>query len=265
MASIKAGNIQINYNDAGTGTVLLFLHGFPFDKSSWQPQLEYFQKTHRVIVPDLRGFGESTRDERIFSMDLFADDLIALLDNLEIENCILCGLSMGGYIALNAVTRFPDRFEGLVLADTQCNTDTEEGRKKRYETIEHISKNGMESFAAALEKNLFLDANHPWAKKIHSVILNTSPQTTMDALRAMAERKETCSQLEDISIPTLIICGKQDNVTPVEKSELMRDRITGSSFHIIDNAAHLSNLEQPDSFNAVFSGWLNTLQKTPKS
>ena len=134
--STKVNNLTLAYNDVGEGdTPVILLHGFPFDKSMWKEQLKSLKSSNRAIAIDIRGFGNSTDEESVLSIDLFGDDLIAFMDKLNIEKAIICGLSMGGYIALNVITRFPKRFEALILCDTQCTADTAEGKEKRYATI----------------------------------------------------------------------------------------------------------------------------------
>jgi pimeloyl-ACP methyl ester carboxylesterase len=125
--SIPLNNFHHSYDDFGAGsTTVIFLHGYPFDKSMWQEQLECLKATNRVFACDIRGFGKSTDEETHLSIDLFGNDLIAFMDKLNIDKAIICGLSMGGFIALNVIKRFPERVEALILCDTQCIEDTEE-------------------------------------------------------------------------------------------------------------------------------------------
>jgi len=125
--NIKLNGLTISYDDLGKGAVpIIFIHGFPFDKSSWQPQMEFFKKTNRVIAYDIRGFGKSSSGNEKESIRLFADDLIKFMDGLEITKAIVCGFSMGGYILLNAVCHYPKRFDAIILSDTQCIADSVE-------------------------------------------------------------------------------------------------------------------------------------------
>lgn len=129
--NINLNGLNIAYQDSGNeSTPIIFLHGFPFDKSAWDPQLEAIGSNYRMINYDLRGFGNSEADAEAFSMDLFADDLVHFMDALDISSAIVCGLSMGGYIILNAIDRYPERFKALILCDTQCIADTPEGAEK---------------------------------------------------------------------------------------------------------------------------------------
>lgn len=262
--NIKANNIIFCYDDIGKGGIpILFIHGFPFDKSMWQPQLEYLKSSNRVIAYDIRGFGKSTDEAGEVSINLFADDLIKLMDALEISKAIICGVSMGGYIALNAINRFSERFEGLILSDTQCIADSAEGRQKRYKTIGEIGENGLSNFAETFVKNVFckqsLENKKEMVEKVKNNILATSPRTVKGTLFALAERWETCNSLEAITVPTLIICGKEDVLTPPAQSEFMKQNIKNSILHIIDGAGHLPNMEQAEEFNKYLQHFLSAI------
>ena len=252
--NITINDVSISYNDYGTGIMpIIFLHGFPFDKTSWQPQLESLKQTHRVIAYDIRGFGKSTAGKSAPTIRLFADDLIQFMDGLSINKAIVCGLSMGGYILLDAISRYPNRFEAIVLCDTQCIADTPESKAKRYKLIDEIALNGTGNFTEGFLKNVFhkdsLTEKKEIVEDIRTVILSNSQHIITMGLRALAERTESCSFLGEIDIPALIICGREDLVTPLAQSEFMNQNIEGSILRIIDNAGHVSNLEQADEFN----------------
>ncbi len=260
--NIKANNITFCYDDVGKGNIpVLFVHGFPFDKSMWKPQFDFLKSTHRVIAVDLRGFGKSTDNLEKASITLFADDLIKLMDGLDIKKAIVCGLSMGGYIVLNAVNRFPERFAGIILSDTQCNADTPEAREKRYKTIQQIEADGLIDFAESFVKNIFsknsLEERKDQVEKIKKIILSTSPKTVAAALVALAERWESCSGLNSISVPALILCGKEDIITPPERAEFLHQNIKNSKIQIIDGAGHMSNIEQSNVFNKHIEDFLS--------
>lgn len=262
--SVDLKGINISYDDLGDGFgPVIFLHGFPFNKDMWKPQMEFLQNHYRVIAIDIRGFGKSKDEKSELSMDLFTDDLIAFMDHLEINSAILCGLSMGGYIALNAVGSFSDRFKGLILCDTQCTADTEEGKAKRYTAIDEIKINGPETFNNNFVKSVFsktsLTEKTIEVEKLSKVVFENSSEIMINGLKALANRKDTCKTLDEINIPTLIICGKEDTLTPVAKSEIMHENIIDSRLVIIENAGHVTNLEQPEEFNFHVKEFLDTL------
>lgn len=253
---ISVNGISTSFEDVGKAQMpIIFIHGFPFDKSSWQPQMAFFQETHRAIAYDIRGFGTSSAGNEKVSISLLADDLVKFMDALEIDKAIVCGLSMGGYILLNAVQRYPQRFEVIILSDTQCIADSEAGKAKRKQTVLDISKTGLSPFAEGFAQNIFsqtaLENKNKWVAAIKNIIISTPVETVIDTLTALAERSETCSSLSAIDIPTLILCGSEDKVTPVAQSEHLHREIANSSLHIIENAGHLPNLEQPDEFNRL--------------
>ena len=130
--TIAVNNFNLSYDDVGECDVpVIFLHGYPFDKTMWQGQLDLLKKDYRLIACDIRGFGQSSDETSVLSMELFSGNLIAFMDTLKIKKAILCGLSMGGFIALNVVEKVPERCEALIVCDTQCIADTPEVKEKR--------------------------------------------------------------------------------------------------------------------------------------
>jgi 3-oxoadipate enol-lactonase len=259
--TLNVNDFNLSYDDVGEGLVpIVFLHGFPFDKTMWQEQLDYLKITHRVIACDIRGFGKSTDEESHLSMDLFANDLILFIDKLGFEKVIICGLSMGGFIALNAMKRFPSRFEALILCDTQCIADSHDVKAKRYKAIEDIKEYGVSNFNEGFIKKVFHEdsiINKPeLVEQLRSVVFSNSQRIICQGLVALAERSETCSITNKISIPTLIICGREDAVTPLDESKFMNMNIKGSVLHVINNAGHVSNLEEPAKFNKLLRDFL---------
>ena len=263
---IRIRDITVCYDALGTGALpILFIHGFPFDKSMWQPQMERLKDKHRVIAYDIRGFGKTGHGNEKPSISLFADDLILFMDTLQIKKAVVCGLSMGGYIILNAASRYQERFEAIVLCDTQCIADSKEVREKRYQTIAQIEKSGLTEYAENFVKSVFcpesLNTKQDEVDKIKNIILKTPVQTITETLQALAIRQETCFALPDIRIPVLIICGREDTVTPVIQSEYMYEHLVHSTLHTIAKAGHMSNLEQPDEFNNHLYNFLSVLKQ----
>ncbi len=246
--------ISIYYDDLGESDIpIVFIHGFPFDKTMWKPQIEFLKTTNRIIAYDIRGFGKSTTDNQPFSINLFADDLKYFIEGLGIKKIIGCGLSMGGYILLNAINRYPELFHAIILCDTQCISDSAETKEKRKLSISQIENGGLNDFAKSFVKNVFFEKNIEKNKKvigeIENTILTTSVQTITGTLNALANRSDLCSSLHTISVPTLILCGNEDKVTPPLQSEFMQNHISGSIYEVINMAGHLSNLDQPEEFN----------------
>lgn len=264
MKHLSVKNISIAYKDVGRGSIpIIFIHGFPFDSSTWDEQLHFLEATHRAIAYDIRGYGDSTTDHAEVSIDLFAADLITFMDALEIEKAVVCGLSMGGYILLNALKRYPERFAAIVLTDTQCIDDEEETKQHRAATIAKIKAEGLKEFANDFIKTAFyhqtLISNPALVEKTKAIILSQNIKTVCDGLNAIAQRNETCSMLEDINKPTLIICGNHDKITLPIQSRYIKNTIKNSTLHFIDDAGHLSNLEHPVVFNNLLLRFLKSI------
>jgi len=231
----------------------------------WKPQVDDFKGRHRVISYDIRGFGKSTAGIEKFSIGLFADDLIKLMDAMQINKAVVCGLSMGGYILLNAVNRYPERFEAIILSDTQCIADSLETKEKRYKTIQQIEVGGLTDFAEGFIKNIFcqdsLRDKIILVEEIKKVILSTDILTLSRTLVAIAQRREMCSSLKEIKIPSLILCGKEDTITPPEEAQFLQCNITNSRLYSIEKAGHMSNIEQASEFNQHLSNFISELVK----
>jgi len=248
-------NIFVSYSEKGdTGSpCIIFIHGFPFNKSMWDLQVDAFKDNYRVITYDIRGHGSSEAGNEDFSIDLFASDLIGIMDALKVDRATVCGLSMGGYIVLNAAGKYIKRFDALVLTDTQCIADTKETKEKRMMAIESIRKNGVEKYAEESVKNFFASGTFTTRIKtvanVREMIEKTSVQSLCSTLLALSVRNETCSILPEINIPVLIMFGKEDKLTPPSAATFMHKKIKGPLLKILDHAGHLSNMENPEEFN----------------
>ena len=266
---ITVNNLSVSYSDEGpiSGTTLLFIHGFPFNKSMWNMQIDALKADYRVVAYDVRGHGSADAGEENFSIDVFTNDLLFFMDALSLKKPILCGLSMGGYIALNAIDKFPNHFKALVLSDTQCAADMPEIKAKKMKAIEAIHKGGVEKYAEESIKNLFATTSFSTRQKeiaaIREMILTTSVQSLSYTLFALSERKGTCSKLQDIAVPVLILVGKEDKITPPAASKLMHEKIQGSLMSIIEHSGHVPNLENPDQFNLKLIQFLEQFAHKP--
>ncbi len=253
--TIVINNLTVSYNDDGpeNAPVIIFIHGFPLNKSMWNNQTEALKSSYRVIAYDVRGHGNSGMGNEDFAIELFVLDLIGLMDALKIDKAVLCGLSMGGYIALNAIATHPARIGALVLSDTNCIADSPETKEKRLKAIENIRELGVEEYAGESVINLFAPVSVATKPEeiatATEMIRNTSEESLYNTLLALAARKETCSILPDITVPVLIMVGEEDVITPPAAARLMQDKIKDCRLHIILNAGHLSNMENPSDFN----------------
>lgn len=263
-------NLEVSYTDNGAddAPVIIFIHGFPLNKSMWNKQIEAFKDTYRVIAYDIRGHGDSEGGDKGFSINLFTSDLISLMDILKIDKATLCGLSMGGYIALNAVENHPERFDALVLSDTHCMADPTSVIERRLSTIDSIKENGVEKYVDDSIKNLFAPESFITKKdviaSVRDMIINTCVQSLSKTLLALALRQTTCGKMPEITVPVLFIVGEEDQITPPEASELMHEKIKNSTLHIIEHAGHLSNMEEPEEYNEQLKKFFESVYKDPE-
>ena len=253
MSSTRINDIQLAYTDTGIGRPVVLIHGYPFNRSLWTEQIPALSNSYRVIIPDLRGFGETDASEGAATMNRMAQDVGELMDQLEIPRAVIGGLSMGGYVALAFYKQFPSRVRGLILADTRAEADTEEGKQTRAQQAEKALAEGMAGIAdAMLPKLLTPDtvSKHPEIVLfVRDMMLKMKPEGAAAALRGMAEREDQTPLLSQISVPTLILVGAEDAITPVADSEKMHRAIAGSRLVVLENAGHVSNIERTQQFN----------------
>jgi 3-oxoadipate enol-lactonase len=260
MSFIRVGDIQLAYTDAGLGMPVVLLHGYPFNRTLWNEQVGALSNSYRVITPDLRGHGESDASPGAATMNRMAQDVAALLDQLEISRAVIGGLSMGGYVALAFYKQFPSRVRGLILADTRAQTDTEEGKQTRHQQAEKALAEGMAGIADAMLPKLLtpetVSKRPEVVKRVRDMMLKTKPEGAAGALLGMAEREDQTARLSEITCPTLILVGQEDPITPVQDSEKMHREISGSRLVVIENASHVSNLERTEQFNEELTRFL---------
>ncbi|MGB9178545.1 MAG: alpha/beta hydrolase [Pyrinomonadaceae bacterium] len=256
--------IETAFQEAGTGAPVVLLHGYPFNSSMWIEQVESLRARVRVLTPDLRGLGQSTLSSGPVTMEEMAKDTVALMDKLGIERAVVGGLSMGGYVTLAFYRLFPERVRALILADTRAQADTEEGRRTREEQALKALSEGMNPIAEAMLPKLLsqatLSEQPEIAARVREMMTATNPAGAAAAQRAMAGRQDHTDFISQILVPTLIIVGSEDPITPVKDSELMHERVRGSRLHVIDGAAHVSNIERPVEFNSALEEFLDSLQ-----
>src|SRR5262249_39458696 len=241
----KLSGLKTVYEDVGEGSPLALVHGHPFNRSMWRNQIGPLSSRHRVIAPDLRGYGESKIVSDKTPLEDFARDIAALLDDLNADDVILCGLSMGGQILLEFYWLFPQRVRALILADTFAQLDSAERRQERYDTADRLLKEGMDKYAAeVLPKMIAPKTIREQPAVTEHVLLmmrTTPPEGAAAALRGRAERRDYTPLLPQIKVPTLIIVGSDDEFTPVSDAQFMHQRIPNSNIVIIEGTGHIPN------------------------
>jgi pimeloyl-ACP methyl ester carboxylesterase len=236
---------------------LVLVHGHPFDRTMWHPQITAFAASRRVVAPDLRGYGASPVVPGTTPLSAFADDIEALLDRLGIGDFVLGGLSMGGQIAMECYRLFPHRARGLLLADTFPAAETPEGRHHRNAMADRLLREGMAGYAEeVLFRMVAPYADAEAVAHVRRMMTATDPAGAAAALRGRAERPDYRELLTRVTVPALVVVGADDTYTPVSDAEAMHAALPDSVLHVVDGAAHLPNLERPDEFNKALEGLL---------
>ena len=242
-----------------SGTLLL-LHAFPLSARMWEGQLALSETGWRVIAPQLRGMGGENRDPSAASMDDYAADVIDLLDGLHVEDAVIGGLSMGGYVTFALFRIAPRYFRGMVLADTRPQADTPEDREGRQRMLSLVRDRGMPEVASEVLPNLLaqdtIRGRPDCVSHVRDLIEENSASAVEGALRAMMTRQDSTPLLTSIHCPTLIVVGEHDTVTPPSAARDMLRAVGGSELAVVPKAGHLSNLEQPKAFNEALSQFL---------
>jgi 3-oxoadipate enol-lactonase len=259
MPTATIRGIDLTYDDLGKGQPLVFIHGHPFNRSMWDRQVSHFRDRYRLILPDLRGYGETEVTTPRVMLDEMALDIIYLLDALAIEKAIFCGLSMGGQIALDLHRLFPQRVQALVIVDSDARGETPESRQQRLAKAEDILQKGMRrhtdetihQYIAAASM-----ANPKVYEPLHRMMAATKPEGAAAAHRGRAERRDHTPILGAVTVPTLIVVGSEDFFTPVPVARIMSDGIPGARLAVIDGAGHLPNMEKPEAFNKQLEEFL---------
>jgi 3-oxoadipate enol-lactonase len=250
-------DIRMAYSDVGSGAPVLFLHAFPLSGAMWQEQVAAFQANYRLIVPDLRGFGGTDAPPGPYSMDQQANDVVALLDHLGVEQVTLVGLSMGGYISFALLRQYPQRVRALVLADTRAGADNDDGKARREANARIAETQGAAAIAELMIPNLVAaDAPQSVRDTLRTLIVANSPDGIAGALRGMAQRPDSTADLAAINVPTLIIVGAEDALTPPSDAQILHAGIAGSRLVTIPQCGHMANLEQPAALNAALGAFL---------
>ncbi len=262
--------MTLAHDDLGpkNGRPVLLVHGHPFDRSMWRPQAEHLaEHGHRVVTPDLRGYGESPGQGTKTTLDVFANDLIELADHLDLESFVLGGLSMGGQIVMHLLKDHPGRAEAVLLADTCPGLDTPAAKQARIDTAARIEKEGMRHYADELLPKMISSGTRETRPDVEAHVrkmMRTAPvQGAAAALRGRAERPDYTGTLQNIAVPTLVVVGSEDEFTPVADAELIHREIPASTLVVVDGAGHLPNLERETEFNEAFSTFLTGIRFTP--
>jgi len=261
MKTLDVNGVELATIDAGEGAPVVLVHGFPLDHAMWDHQIEALARSYRVIAPDLRGFGRSGVTEGKVTMEQFADDLAGLLDALGVdEPVVLCGLSMGGYVAWQFWRRYAPRLRGLVLCDTRAAADAPDAARARRETADRVLREGPAPLADAMLPKLLPESsrkeNPHVADALRRAILAADRRAVAAALRGMAERPDVTGWLGQIGCPTLVLVGRLDRISTPDEMRAIAGALPDARFVPIAEAGHVSPVENPDAVNAAMLEFL---------
>ncbi len=256
--------VHIAYDDHGAGLPLIFLHAFPLNRSMWRDEMEQLlaEGGYRLVALDWRGFGESEIDVEVLPMETLADDVAALMDLLGMQEAILCGLSMGGYVAFAFLRKYPRRVRALILADTRPDPDSAEARANRESLARLAETQGVEAIADLQIPRLLSEETRQQRPEVEArvrrLIAAATPRGVAAAARGMALRADSRDLLATINCPVLVVVGERDELTTPEMAQAYAARIAGARVVVIPQAAHLSNLEQPRAFLEAIRSFLQS-------
>lgn len=261
---------RLHYLDEGGGEpVICFVHGFPFESGMWRPQVDHLAaRGHRCIAPDLFGFGRSDvpADKGDYSIPGYADQVGGLLEALDVPPVVLVGLSMGGYVALDLVHRRPELVGALLLADTRAEADSDEGRQRRADQQVFLAGGGERSSLAEGLLDALIGKQGPERERairtVRAFMLATPVEGWIGALEAMRTRADATSWLGDIAVPTLVLVGQDDNLTPLEAATTLAEGIPEAELVVLPDVGHVSNLEGPHEFTMALDRFLDRIPAT---
>lgn len=254
--------IKLHTQGSPANPCLVFLHAFPLSAAMWKEQINLFSEKFYCVAPDLPGFGESALSDHAVTFESYVDSVLNALQAAKIEKAIWCGLSMGGYLALRMYERTPEQCRALILCDTKAGADGNEAKIKRWGAIQSLQKSRSE-FVAAQWGALVGESsksNSALKVKFEEIVGNVPDAGIATGLVALATRTDSTEVLPKIAVPSLIIVGEEDKVTPVSEAQLMAKNISGSQLKILAQTGHLSNLEAPQKFNDCLSEFLISLK-----
>lgn len=259
-----ADGVELAFVDQGVGTPVVLIHGFPLDHTMWNAQIDALSRNHRVIAPDLRGFGQSGLGKGTVTMEQLADDLAAILDGRNVrEPVVVCGLSMGGYVAFQFWQRHGSRLAGLILCDTRAANDSPEVAATRREMAERVQREGPAPLVEGMIPKLFAPttpASRPeLIEAVRRVMMRANPKAIAAAAYAMAQRPDMTSRLAEITFPTLVIVGSADAISTPGEMRAMAEAIPHARLAEIADCGHMAPVEKPADVSAAILEFLDEL------
>ena len=262
MHRILSDDAEIFYDVAGSGPPVVLLHPFPLNHEFWIPVSQFLSSRYRVIMPDLRGHGESSLGEDTAIMAKHASDIIRVMNDAGIERAPLGGVSIGGYVIFEFWRRFRERVSALALCNTKAPADTPEARSARLESASDVLRRGTEPFFEGMAQKCFGETSRHLRPDLVEGALRMmrkmSAEDVAGVQRGMAERPDSTPTLKTINVPTLIVTGDEDKMTGVLEAELMKQNISNSQMKVVAKAGHYSPWEQPEEVGRILRQFLDS-------
>lgn len=262
--------VELHVERIGPNSIepVVLLHGFPFHHSMWKAAADHLAaKGHNVILPDLRGFGKSPLEDEPSSMEAMAADLLALLDRLKLRRVKLGGFSVGGYVALEFIRRHPDRVGALLLCSTRAEPETTEGKEGRRKLIAAVRERGIDPVVEAMLPKLLTKTStlkHPaLARRVETLMRETPPQAAIRIIEGMRDRPDQRPHLRKVAVPTLVVVGAEDPITPPTASLEMVQQIPDAQVRIVTGASHMVPLEAPEPLHHFLDHWVSGKLQAP--
>lgn len=249
--------VNLAYEEHGDGTPVILVHGFPLNRSIWYPIIPQLSQKAHLILPDLRGHGQSPVTEGVYSMRLLAEDLRALMDNMKIDKAVMAGHSMGGYVCLAFAKAYPNRLAGLGLVATQAAADLPERRASRQQMIEEVRRKGIKAVAETMAPALTCQAS--LVEVLRKMIMPMNPKGVVSSLKGMAERPNAQEWLSTITVPTVVIAGTEDKIIPLERPKIMVQLLGRAWLAEVNGAGHVPMMEQPEAVSQALLQLLNSI------
>ena len=264
MQSVRSDDAEIAYEVLGDGPPVLLLHPFPAHDALWLPAAQTLLSRYRVILPDLRGHGDSGVGEGPATMQKHANDIARVLDHAEVGRAPLAGVSIGGYALFEFWRRYRGRVAALILCDTKAQADTAEARAARLQAAADVLEQGTEPFIDSMIPKLFgrttINTRPDLLKAPKEMMMKMSPEDISLVQKGMAERPDSVDILNTINVPTIVVAGEEDTLTPVRDAELMRQNIPGSQLKVVPRAGHYAVWEQAEEVGKLVRQFLDSVQ-----
>jgi pimeloyl-ACP methyl ester carboxylesterase len=260
METVRSDDAEIVYESWGQGPPVLLLHPFPVHRDFWKPAAQALSK-YRIILPDLRGHGASGIGDGAATMAKHATDIARVLDHAGVGRVPMVGVSIGGYAIFECWRRYAERISALVLCNTKASADTAEGRAARLRSAAEVLKNGVAPFVESMLPKLVgqtTRASRPdLLNGVRDMALAMSPEDVSQVQQGMAERPDSVATLQTIRVPTLIIAGEEDILTPVADAETMKANAPNSRLTVISKAGHYAAWEKPEEVGMLLRQFLD--------